>query len=124
MNKDIKRLVESFVIDSSIFDIDDESYLIDDYYKYYPKTKQELIDNINELLSKGITDLNCICTSDITDMSGLFDYTCGIKPSEEQQKTLDISRWDVSSVTNMKYMFCNCSNMFTIIKQIQQLSNC
>ena len=73
MNKEIKELVESFVIDSSIFDIDDESYLINDYYKYYPKTKEELIDNINELLSKGITDLNCICTSYITDMSHLFD---------------------------------------------------
>ena len=42
MNKDIKQLVESFTIDSSIFDIDDESYLIQDDYIYYPKTKKSI----------------------------------------------------------------------------------
>lgn len=97
----------SFIIDSSIFDIDDESYLIEDYYIYNPATKKELKENIKELLFKGITDLNCICTSEITDMSNLFNQIDGdgIHLSKEQQEQLDVSRWKVENVTNMSYMF-------------------
>ena len=47
----------------------------EDHYDYYPKTKQELIDNINELISKDIYDFNCIDTSAITDMSHLFEMS-------------------------------------------------
>ena len=45
---------------------------IDSEHKYHPQTKEELIKNIKELLDKGETDLNCIDTSSITDMSNLF----------------------------------------------------
>ena len=45
----------------------------EDHYEYYPKTKEELISNIKELFDKGETELNCIDTSEITDMSYLFD---------------------------------------------------
>ena len=41
-------------------------------YKYHPQTKQELINNIDELLKLNIHDFNCIDTSAITDMSKLF----------------------------------------------------
>ena len=41
---------------------------IDSEYKYHPQTKEELIKDIEELLDKEETDLNCIDTSDITDM--------------------------------------------------------
>ena len=47
----------------------------EDHYKYTPKTKEELIENIKELLDKGETNLNCIDTSAITDMSHLFDMS-------------------------------------------------
>ena len=44
----------------------------EDHYEYTPKTKIELLDNIKELFDKGETDLNCIDTSNITDMSYAF----------------------------------------------------
>ena len=47
----------------------------EDHYEYTPNTKEELIENIEELLNKGETDLNCIDTSAITDMSHLFDMS-------------------------------------------------
>ena len=42
-------------------------------YKYFPETKEELIASIKELLSKGEINLNYIDTSNITDMSHLFE---------------------------------------------------
>ena len=44
----------------------------EEHYKYFPKTKDELIENIEELISKDIYDLNTIDVSKITDMSDLF----------------------------------------------------
>ena len=69
-------------------------------YKYFPKTKDELIDIINMLLDKKETDLNCIDTSKITDMSKLFWNELNIN--------MDVSKWNVSNVKNMSYMFFNC----------------
>ena len=68
-------------------------------YKYHPQTKQELINNIDELLKLNIHDFNCIDTSAITDMSKLFS-TKIIKFND-----IDVSNWDVSNVTNMSCMF-------------------
>ena len=72
----------------------------EDHYEYTPKTKEELIENIKELLDKGENDLNCIDTSKITDMSRLFDKC--------ENNNFDISCWDVSKVKDMKYMFYGC----------------
>ena len=76
-----------------------------------PKNKKELISNIKELIRKGVTDLNCIDTSKITDMSYLFTGELG------KIDNINISNWDVSNVTNMKQMFagyktfnCDLSN--------------
>ena len=44
----------------------------EDHYKYFPKTREELIENIEELIDNKIYNLNCIDTSKITDMSKLF----------------------------------------------------
>ena len=68
-------------------------------YKYHPQTKQELINNIDELLKLNIHDFNCIDTSAITDMSKLFS-TKIIKFND-----IDISNWDVSKVKDMDGMF-------------------
>ena len=75
-------------------------------YKYHPQTKNELINNINEILKKGETDLNCIDTSNIIDMSYLF-----IKCYKKYRNVnFNVSEWDVSNVTNMESMFDNCIN--------------
>ena len=73
-------------------------------YNYFPKSKEELQDIINQLIeergNKG--DFNDIDVSNITDMSDLFDFASIAKFNG------DISMWDVSNVTDMKYMFFGC----------------
>ena len=75
---------------------------IDSEYKYHPQTKEELIENIKELLYKKENDLNCIDTSAITDMSFLFLNINVIIDN------IDLSNWDVSNVTTMEGLFNNC----------------
>ena len=67
-------------------------------YNYHPKTKDELKDIIKQKIeSEGNEcDLNDIDTSNITDMSWLFEHS---------EFNGDISKWDVSNVTNMGGMF-------------------
>ena len=74
----------------------------EDHYDYFPESKEELTENIEELVNKGIYDFNCINTSKITDMSTLFKYI------DLYNVNFDISKWDVSNVTNMNYMFNGC----------------
>ena len=74
--------------------------------RYFPKTKEELIEIIKvEVEKKGWNcSLNHIDVSKITDMSNLFS----INPYEGYNLDKfngDISSWDVSNVTNMKGMF-------------------
>ena len=70
--------------------------------KYFPRTKEELIDIIEQHIEEegNEADLNDIDVSAITDMSELFAYNSNFNG--------DISSWDVSKVTNMSYMFWNC----------------
>ena len=67
-------------------------------YNYHPKTKDELKDIIKQRIeSEGNEcDLNDIDTSNITDMSYLFEFS---------DFTGDISRWNVSNVTTMEGVF-------------------
>ena len=72
-------------------------------YKYFPKTKEELKEIIEQRIKQegNKVNLNDIDVSEITDMSDLFmnlDFNG------------DISKWDVSKVTNMSYMFNSCKN--------------
>ena len=76
---------------------------IDSEHPYVPKTKQELIENIKELLNKGETDFSWIHTNKITDMSNLFKEL-------NISTNIDISDWDVSNVVTMNYMFQDCEN--------------
>ena len=70
-------------------------------YKYLPKSKDELKEIIDKRIKEEgkKVDLNDIDVSEITDMSSLFNGT-GFNG--------DISKWDVSNVTNMRGMFYNC----------------
>ena len=75
-------------------------------YEYAPKTKHELINVIRELVfEKGETNLNCIDTSNITDMSDLF-----AKIDKASKVNFDVSEWNVSNVENMNLMFSGCIN--------------
>ncbi len=71
-------------------------------YKYTPKTKEELISAIEKEidLQGDDADLNCIDTSAITDMSNLFGLRYGFCCFEG-----DVSKWNVSKVTDMSGMF-------------------
>ena len=78
----------------------------EDHYEYFPKTTEELVENIEELISNKKYDLNCIDTSEIIDMASLFE-------SGNYNKTLDnidISKWDVSKVKHMSGMFAGYEN--------------
>ena len=67
-------------------------------YNYHPKTKDELKNIIKQKIeSEGNNcNLNDIYTSNITNMSSLF---------EDSDFSGDISKWDVSNVTDMEGMF-------------------
>ena len=72
-------------------------------YKYFPETKEELIDIVLKRINKEgkKANLNDIDTSNITDMSYLFSVL---------DFNGDISKWDVSNVTNMSNMFYRCES--------------
>ena len=78
----------------------------ENYYNYTPKSRKELINNIKELLLKDIYDLNCIDTSEIIDMTSLFDSGNYNKPLNN----IDISNWNVSKVKHMQFMFDGYEN--------------
>ena len=71
-------------------------------YKYFPKTKKELKDIIEQRIKKegNEVDLNDIDVSKITDMSYLFEGNTNFNG--------DISNWDVSNVKDMSNMFDRC----------------
>ena len=66
-----------------------------------PTTRLELMEEIGIRIDRGQTNLNDIDTSKITDMSDLF---------YEFSQNVDVSLWDVSNVTNMRYMFHGCTD--------------
>ena len=83
--------------------------------KYFPKTFKELRELVEQLIKERgkDADLNDIDVSDIDKMGspirgastqyfGLFE---GLDPHN-----IDISKWNVSNVTDMNYMFYNCKN--------------
>ena len=72
-------------------------------HNYFPKTKEELKDIIKQRIKKDgpKVDLNDIDVSEITDMSGLFKGT---------RFNGDISNWNVSNVTDMRWMFYMCES--------------
>ena len=78
----------------------------------HPKDKDELIDCIiDKIVEEGFgtedkpLDLNDIDTSEVTDMSGLFDVLDGRLLKLSENGNFDISNWDVSNVKDMNNMF-------------------
>ena len=98
-----------------------------DSYNYHPKTKYELKELVNKLIKErgNDADLNDIDTSEITDMTTLFNNSkfngdisswnvSNVKymmymfhNSKFTGENGDISNWDVSNVKDMMYMFCD-----------------
>ena len=74
-------------------------------YNYFPKSKKELQDLLKQLIEERGNEgnFNDIDTSEITDMSELF------RQIDIKNFNGDISKWDVSNVTNMGYMFYDCT---------------
>ena len=72
-------------------------------YKYFPKTREELKNILEQLIKErgNEGDFNDIDTSKITDMADVF---------YELDFNGDISQWDVSNVTDMSFMFSSCKS--------------
>jgi len=86
-------------------------------YKYKPSSRKELIKNITDEYkeqkkavyfdTKDLEfDLTMIDTSEIDDMSYLFQFY--------PVKTINVSTWDVSRVKTMENMFAQCKNLTDI----------
>ena len=100
--KHLNQFITEYIIKKKL----DKPIDSEDHYEYFPETKEELIKNIEECLDSKNYNLNCIDTSKITDMSNLFD-------SGNYNKSLDnidISKWNVSNVKYMQFMFDGYEN--------------
>ena len=107
--KQLNQFINEYIVKKKL----DKPIDSEDHYEYYPETKKELIKNIVEVFNSGKTNLNCIDTSKITDMSNLFDSSNYNKSLDN----IDISKWNVSNVKYMQFMFdgyekfnCDLSN--------------
>ena len=83
------------------------------HYNYFPKDKYELYEILKQLFEERGKDanLNDIDVSKIVDMgeddSDNLEYGLFYRFDPHN---IDISRWDVSNVTNMKRLFYGCRN--------------
>ena len=98
--KHLNQFITEYIIKKKL----DKPIDSEDHYEYHPENKKQLIRNISELFKKGETNLNCIDTSNVTDMSNLFYY------EKSKNINFDISDWDVSKVKYMQYMFHGLKN--------------
>ena len=81
--KHLNQFITEYIVKKKL----DKPIDSEDNYEYFPKTKEELIENIKELISKDIYDFNCIDTSEITDMSDLFNDI-------QVRKNFNVSKWN------------------------------
>ena len=100
--KRLNQFINEYIVKKKL----DKPIDSEDHYEYYPETKKELIKNIVEVFNSGKTNLNCIDTSKITDMSNLFDSSNYNKSLDN----IDISKWNVSNVKYMQFMFDGYEN--------------
>ena len=122
--KHLNQFITEYIIKKKL----DKPIDSEDHYEYFPKTKKDLIYNIKNLVKQDIYDFNCIDTSEITDMSNLFNdipvernfdiSKWNVKNVKDMSGMLngcnhfncDLSNWDVSNVENMMGMFSWCKN--------------
>ena len=100
--KRLNQFINEYIVKKKL----DKPIDSEDHYDYFPETKKELIKNIVEVFNSGKTNLNCIDTSKITDMSNLFDSSNYNKSLDN----IDISKWNVSNVKYMQFMFDGYEN--------------
>ena len=100
--KQLNQFITEYIINKKL----DKPIYSEDHYDYFPETTDELIKVTRMLLDKGETNFNCIDTSKITNMSGLFVYNI-FNDSDFTGKNGDISNWNVSNVEDMNFMFKN-----------------
>ena len=86
---------------------------------YKPTSRKELRDIVIKILDEEgpDADLNCINTSKITDMNHLFARIA------RRVGNPDVSRWDVSNVEDMSFMFCDCKTFNCNISEWNTLEN-
>jgi surface protein len=88
-----------------------DQYILESLKGYKPgaiKPKEQLIENCSgyfEDQEVDVDDIENLDTSNVTNMLGMFNGTTFNSDS------LDLSGWDVSKVTTMKYMFIFCKNL-------------
>ena len=76
----------------------------------HPTTTEELQREIMARLDRGQYNLNDIDVSRVTNMSLVFSTIHEYKEYDQLLDKIDISRWDVSNVKDMNWMFGGCSN--------------
>lgn len=74
---------------------------------FIPKTKEDLINMIEVCAQKGIKNLNFINIKNIYDLQYVFGWMDNID-------VIDISKWDVKHVKNVKGMFAKCPNLKSV----------
>ena len=102
--KQLNQFIVEYIIKKKL----DKPIDSENNYKYSPINKEQLINNINECIDLGEYNLNVIDVSSIKDMSKLF-RSVNLDKIKRGSK-LDISKWDVSNVEFMNYMFQYCEN--------------
>lgn len=87
---------DEFAKNPKLFEDLQEYLSLRENYSFAPKH----LGDLKELCNNPLVNLADIDTSNITDMSGLFE-------DSERQDFSGIETWDVSNVKDMSYMFCN-----------------
>lgn len=74
---------------------------------FIPKTKANLIDMIEVCAQRGVKNLNFINIKNIYDLQYVFGWMDNIE-------VIDISKWNVKHVKQVKSMFSKCPNLKSV----------
>ena len=96
INKDYKDYRDNTIVVKSFYEL--RKIIEDRYDKLGPGTKENPID-FNDI---DVSNLDSFCNKGI----GIFERT--------KFKYIDISHWDVSNITDMKYMFYDCEELKSV----------